>query len=488
MKRWFRFVLGTLLVVCLPLLDVLYAVAAEIQFLYPSQPESVIAPGREFYVIGSIDITPHSEEFTLSADLYRVGERTPVQSVYAINMDYREGINVNYIDNVIARSYDCKSGDIYGSGMPDLVYEPTIQGSFQDARRKCYYDKDYFSTLFSSKGLPLGKYEVVVTLQAGGGKKTGKKEITIDNVPAKICARFSPSEHFNFVKTFATREKYRVYTDPFAGYWSSSGGSYWKRVLSLGTNKTIEIPLKLSECEAAEYSAGMLHTVLYNINETCATNSLEIGQLQYMQHIDRMDRIAFYYYNYNPDDSCIEPLASPNLELKKLPHGDQLEPVRLDAVVDKAVHNSLDLNMPIKPIAPISAKSWDLRGKNYRRYVALYGVVTPIQNGAREITKNSIDGKFSVLRRIESVSYDISIPNQAQGGIRVISADVIISTDLVRRFPNGRTDTSIYEYRHVFDLSGFKERQPEWLRFDIIGRDSEGNFVEGSKDHLELLM
>ncbi len=79
------------LIICLPLLDELRAMAAEIRFLYPSPAESVVAPGRDFYAIGSMDVGSGWGSFTFRADLYGAGRETPVQSLCASNMDYRDG-------------------------------------------------------------------------------------------------------------------------------------------------------------------------------------------------------------------------------------------------------------------------------------------------------------------------------------------------------------------------------------------------------------
>ena len=193
------------------------APSASLSIETPSEAETTIAPGRSFYVLGSIEnrsSLPDDAVLTVSlTDADGTSVRNVTTSVKGNTSLYLPN-NLNYYSPVTTE-------DIKSSGMPELISTDPVNGSdFNNASIKCYYnDKSFYAMIAGGNEidqmkwrdangaaypeLSEGNYTITVTLEEQDSTVLAQtqKAITIGVSENKVLARFSPDEHFNFVKT-----------------------------------------------------------------------------------------------------------------------------------------------------------------------------------------------------------------------------------------------------------------------------------------------
>lgn len=456
------------------------AIQPTVEILYPSEGESTIAAGRDFYVIGKVDGLPEGDA-TLAVELYAAEETTPVRCVYTDKRNNTQGMYYQYdqlnqyLDDVSQLQY---------SYMPDLVYDPADPDSFADAWRKCYLGDSYFTALIcggvydqdinlmDEEGTPYtplaeGNYTIRVSIQRGNQICTQEKDIVLGVNENKLCARFSPSAQYNAVSAFAEENGLRMYNDPFAGYWSSA--DYIPDIAEL--ELFCEILPKWHAGEYQEYSQGTTHVVLYNIEATSATQSVEIGTLN---ESGALANAKCYYYALG------EPVLNLNgeqqaSEILEMESGDTLQLVRVDAAAAGQADNTFDTTTSCDVLDSALGDGAAVLGQEGN--IAVTGVVTPIQNDAADIVRNE-DGSFTLNNSIAMVHY---ILKDASGkALETIESPV----GLVRKFESGKDRTSLYEFSHVFDLSAYAEADN--MSLEVYALDAKGNVVVGSEETLVL--
>ena len=137
-------------IICMAVLSA-FAFAADIDIVFPSDDESTIAVGNNFYVIGTID---GGEDITLSVELYSKGDMSePLRRVYTDRRNFTDGIYYGYEG---LSYYGEDITELKNSFMPDLVYDGENPETFKDAWRKCYVGENAFTALIYASESPLG--------------------------------------------------------------------------------------------------------------------------------------------------------------------------------------------------------------------------------------------------------------------------------------------------------------------------------------------
>lgn len=265
----------------------------EASIIYPSDAESTIAAGRDFYVIARCAQQPVSATVLL---LDEAGK-----TVREITSGYTDFFT-DYEDLVAFNTeYD-------GYFMPDLLYDPADPNSLTYAYRKCYVKNEYVIALVTGgnwegiaahldkngdalEKLAAGKYSLRVDFQLADGKTVQcQREMTLGVTENKIISRFSPDYHFENVKQVAAEMGYRLYLDPLPGYWSPAGH------FGDGSSYFAEILASWQFADASEYQEGNVYFYLYNVSESSATNSVEVATMQ--KRSDMAERLRIFCYDY----------------------------------------------------------------------------------------------------------------------------------------------------------------------------------------------
>lgn len=441
----------------------------------PTSSESTIAPNRDFYVIGTINgAVP--DDARLSVDLYKDGSNKPVREVYTQKKDYKDGLYVDYPGLSYYGGTD--RTPLKNSCMPDLVYDPVNKSSFKDAWRKCYYNDSNFTALIcggeyrtdinlaNEDGSPFqpldaGQYTIQANLASldGANIASVQKSIKIGYTEQKVLSRFSPDDHFNRIKEEAQKNNYRIYLDPFPGNWSPA--SFIQSLKD--SNLYCEITPKWKLADSTEYKEGHANFYIYNDSTTSATYSVEIGMLQHLQAINNPSRLTCYYYNLG------EPtLPNGNIQsgISPFEKNDHLQFTRADFEDTSAKDNVLDTSQLANTKSDLNVS--DGIDVCPGQTVSINGVVTPIQNEAKDITINS-DNTFTFKDRIASIAYEITSDNIDEKSTKSVG---------LTRIRNGKNYYSDLEFKHDFKIDeNFSGKD---LSVTAYGLDSYGKVVAGT--------
>ena len=120
----------------------------------------------------------------------------------------------------------------------------------------------------------------------GGGVGGGaSRAVLVGSVESKSLARVSPSGRVAKGWALARGRGGRMYLDPFPGYWNAE------------LPAPCEIPVRWRANDALEYSSGFVHAVIYNISESSASQSVELGRVAFDGRMFRSDEVLFYVYD-----------------------------------------------------------------------------------------------------------------------------------------------------------------------------------------------
>ena len=309
MRRGFFTIFLFLCLLCAPV----RAEAVKLSIEIPSVYETVLESGRDFYVAGRIDregISPADLPIDIrvevaEAGLMRDGIRIPLRTVES-HVDRTSGLTPR---RDIWFRYEGKAPwtklspeELMASPPPDLVYRHGDPQSFYDPRLKAAVTEEGYAALvqggntkdFDSDYKKLyrddleWKYYRVTVSAISGGRVLAERyvDVMLGSVPDKMLARFSPPTHMKKVTEFAAARGYRIYGDPFPGYWFR------------GLPGTYEIPLRWRFNDALEYNSGRVHAVLYNIPERrSASQEVELGRIAFEGRMFRGDEVWFYCYD-----------------------------------------------------------------------------------------------------------------------------------------------------------------------------------------------
>lgn len=456
------------------------AEAVRISVLEPSELELVMASGRDFYVIGRIDREGRrAAELPIDirvevavTGLVRAGEKIPVRSVRS-HVDRTTGVTP---ERDIYFDYDGKAPwsdipreELMKSPPPDLVYRHGDAGSFFDPSVKAAVTEDTFAVLVqggATKDFDTG-YENVysgdlewklfrVFVDALSGDEvldSREMDIMFGTVQDKLLTRFSPPEHLAAAVEFAAPPGIRVYKDLFPGYWS------------FGLSSVYEIPLRWKPNNALEFLEGRVHAIIYNITENCVSQRVELGHIAFQGWLDS-DEVHFYGYDIGEPwltyEKWGETLRRKGV-ITRFEHGQRLRLTRAEIARDPASRGENAGRAELFPFAAVIA--------NPGETVSVCGIVTPIQPKLSEVVPEE-DGSFTIQNRIRDIHY------QFNDILRGVTHEAEHEVGLARRF-GGRTDVSIYEFRHTLSI-------PETLRGRVLtvtvsARDSHGEPVEGAE-------
>lgn len=478
------------------------APGATIHLSVPSEGETVLAPLRDFYVLGSFDRqgkTPEQEPLSLRADLFREGEVAPLRtlwaSVDATGLTPREALRVDYLRDLAAR----RLGNLYADSdapvlrcpPPDIRWDPGVPGSLEDPRLKGVAGERAFAFFFQggvtgdfdtayrrvySRDLEAGAYRLVVQAldRTGAVAAAAERRLLLETVPDKVLSRFSPPAHLEAVTAFAAPRGYRVYRDPFPGYWDcGSPGS--PPALREEATYFAEILPRWRANDALEYRGGRVHGVIYNISPNCATQNVEIGSLAAAGRLET----ALIPYRYDIGEPAVS-----------YDRGDGVPALRVGVLVPFAPGDRLALTRAeirgdgITPLPESDgvcspddgAKrvDWGVAdgvSLRPRQLLSLFGVVTPLQPAPKDVTL-SADASYRVDNRIATLRVGVF-----DGPREVLSRDLEIR---LLRFVEGRALTSLYEFRKDLCLPDSLDGRVLTVRLSAL--DARGTPVSGTEE------
>ena len=213
----------------------------------PSVTETVLESGRDFYVAGRID-----REGVPAAEM-----PLDIRIEVADAGEMRDGIRrpVRVVESRVGKSgvteprdilFDCAGiapwvklarEELAASPPPELVFRAEAPASFRDPRVKAAVTEERYAALVQGGatkecGGDYSKiydtdlewnYFRVTALALHEGRVVAEvyKDVMLGSVPDKILTRFSPPEHFAKASALARERGWRMYLDPFPGYWNA---------------------------------------------------------------------------------------------------------------------------------------------------------------------------------------------------------------------------------------------------------------------------
>lgn len=451
----------------------------------PSVTETVLESGRDFYVAGRIDREGvPAEEMPLDirvevadAGLMRDNIRIPVRVVESRvgKSGVTEPRDVLFGYAGIAPWVKLTREELAASPPPDLVFRAEEPESLLDPRVKAAvteesyaalvqggvtkeYDSDY-SQIYDSE-LEWNYFRVTVSaLHDGRVVAEVYKDVMLGSVPDKILTRFSPPEHFAKASALARERGWRIYLDPFPGYWDA------------GLPAPCEIPVRWRANDALEYSSGFVHAVIYNISEGSTSQSVELGRMAFDGRMFRGDEVLFYVYDIGEPSLAYEGRggeARREGELVRLAEGERLRFSRAE------IGERPEKYFPCENAGRVDWNVYNSVAFRPGEAVTLYGVVTPVQPMLSEVEPND-DGTYSIKNRITT--------------LRLRAEEISRGEVIIDEFPVGlerfydaaepdKGSPSIYEFRRTLRLP--KREGKSLYTVTTQGFDAHGEPVEGT--------
>lgn len=449
----------------------------EEKITFPSDAETTIAPERNFYVIGqgnnlkSKTITVrimNRDGDTLRKLRYNPDSPTtanPAVCLPAVDADYGKDYYGNDYNNLC---------------FPDIMWDGS---NATNSTAKIAVTENNFAALIlgggdngglSSQGADLtaGEYTIVVVIEsADGTEEILTKSIQMQNTELRVLSRFSPSAHFDNVKAEASVTGARMYLDPFPGYWSpSSNGIYYNGQVISG-DAFMEILPRWRYADASEYMGGMVDFYIYNINATCATQAVEVAQLQIDNRVD--SAVTCYCYDTGEPEllvngkkvtSTLQPFdENSKIEFTRAESGSDVGDENMVAVWRNNT-NSLDYKVEDGVVGTSGGE------------LALYGTVAPIQNEPSQIIDNGKNA-YTISNMIATVDYTITGKGSKESVFEG-TKDVTLGRDF---YETGKNQQSIYEFKHTFTLDGSNFGRGIY-NVKAVAEDSFGEVVTGGSD------
>lgn len=441
----------------------------------------VIAPGRDFYVLGNIE-GDLPDDAKVSVSLVRNSDSETVRTVYSTQKANKDGLYVNY---PWITFYTIGNAEMLrDSLMPDIVYDPPNFDTFKDQWRKLYYDDyNFTATLYGGdftfdvnpndeNGKPFevltpGEYTIVISAETSTGERLGRTEfdITINVNEEKIMSRFSPQEHMDVVAEIANENGYTIYLDPFSGLFNVA--DFLVNFADPALN--IRINRKWHYMEMIEYREGLVHFFIYNVDPTSTTWSVETGAIQETKSIDDPERLQCYYYDIG--DITVGSVTG---KFKQFVQDDRLQLTRVDYLDENSVENVLDVatldevTSDFDVMDGVAVSTGDV--------MALYGVLKPIQVDEADLIFDETESDFQILNRISHIQYHITGDNVDYSTTKEI--------ELYRTFPYGGTGRSQLEFKHDFLID--EAWANKTLTFSLTGYDRHGNLISGTTEEFQV--
>lgn len=439
-----------------------------------------IAPGRDFYVLGSID-GEVPENMLLIVSLYRDSDSKLVRRVFTDTKDNKDGLHYNYPEITLVGTSDIQL--VRDSLMPDLVYDGSDLETFKDQFLKCYYDDHNFTATFNGgrytfdvnpideNGVPYediqeGEHTVVVEAFSTAGVSIGRNEfhVTIGITADKFMSRFSPSAHYENLLAFAEETGHTVYIDDFSGLFYDV-----PFLVNYPQEMQIWINRKWQFMNGIEYEKGRVHFLIYNVSPTSTTWKVELATIQNTQGVDDPNRLVSYFYDIG--DMNVGGVIG---KFEQFPLDERMHLYRVDYQTGNSQENYINTNdlLNIESDFDLSDGVTALTGE----VISLYGVVKPIQVDPSDLIFDETQSEFTINNRISTVQYTFTGDNVLYSENRDVG--------LVRSFVGGSEYLSLLEFKHDFEV------QEAWAGKEITvvmeAFDTHGNLIDGASNRFEL--
>lgn len=457
----------------------------------PSEGSRILAPGRDFYAIVSIDRAgknPEQEPFNVRFELYRDGVLAPLRTVTSTVDDGTGLTPLNAIKTDYPHGWTPGTAlDILASPPPDLVYNPALPVSFYDAAIKAVVTRHYAAALIQgghtktfdsnyaaiyTRDLEEGAYTLKATAVGAAGAElaTVSVPLTFGSVPDKIISRFSPEKHMENVTAFAQKNNSHIYNDLFPGYWDASSLPHG------GIPGTLfyEIVRRWRPNDLLEYMNGTIRAVVYNVHVSSATQSVELGGLAYA---GRLGSNSILWYHYDSGEVSLAydlgngQAASKLGTIVPFPDGKRLVLVRAEIRGDGQTEPPTS-DYVYTPELADKTVDWNVAdgvAVKPKQLLSLFGVVKPIQPALNDVVAND-DGTYTINNRIATVRYTL-----LDGTQEMLTFDAK-RVELTRNGINNRP--SIYEFRHDIPVPATFNK-PWTVR--VAAFDSYGTLVPGTE-------
>jgi len=463
----------------------LTAFADNMTIHYPSNGQSTIAQGRDFYVIGKFSNLGTIPDNALFKVTLTNSSGTVVRTVSTNIKNNTSGMAYNY--GSLTNTNNVAISTIKSSLMPDLVHDPYVPGSFNNGSIKACYSDIYFTSLIcggpngnlinmvdehgqSYTMLPKGSYTIEATLKSASGTLLGSvsKPVTIGVNSDKVLARFSPAEHLNKVTTaaLAASPQQLVYIDPFPGYWDTS----LCIPEAVNSHYLLEIKPRWKQADAAEYAEGTAHFYIYNVKDGSATYNVEIGKI--LKERDITDPSVIQFKRYNIGEFSIGNVQGVFTDFTG-GAGDMLDLTRVDKPTSNITgHNLLTLSY-------LNSSEMDTNLGNgvttpANRTLYINGVVKPIYNNPSTITINS-DNSFTIPKRISNVTVRCTDNNT---GTMLKTENITVN--LTRTFADNTSSTSLLEFKYNLEVPAAWSGKTVLVR--VQGFDATSNQIPGAEE------
>ncbi len=479
--------LRTLLLIPLfMLLFTLPAFAAEITITQPSQ-NKLIASDRSFYVLGDI-----SGDVPASASLTVTVEAGKGKVVRRVSTSIKNNTALDVMNSLVSYydDTDPTRADLTASGMPDLVYNPSVAGSFKFANLKAWYSNTRFNAFITGatnpqiddhlnftnedgseiKALTPGDYTIKVVLTGADGSELGSDsmKITIGNPTNVVLGRFSPQTNKDKIDAWAAQNGYTVFNDSFASYWDDKT-----------TGVFAEIKPAWRAADLTEYVNTDVRALLYNLKKSSTTWSVELGYLQSANRIDDTDSVTYYRYDIGEPVLALSGSSSLSGNIIPMTPDKKIDLTRIDK--NSTVPTDNVLNTESTGIASTDTNVDDGTTAAVGDVISVNGVTAPIQNDAADITVNA-DNTITAANKIATLRWSyVAVENgQPTGAVVTMDKDV----GLTRTDNSGSKNLSETEFRHDFTITEDMAGKTYWV--SCTGYDSHGEKVTGTDKSFEL--
>lgn len=455
----------------------------------PSENERYFGEKRDFYVVGYF-VEDALKIGNIKIELFRgeTASGTPVRLIEsrvdetgvtpdsAIESDYHEGEgwNLNKAPDLVN-----DPGGFYFPGNKVLVTNTYFGGIILGGATKDF-DTDYVD----SSGAPLedlteGVYTLRVTAVLGNAVLQSETMKLHFEPMVKLFGAFQPANHESKFRAYAAANNYRVFLDPFAGYFFPEGysvGNYkinkrWRPQNSLEVVNTVE---------GVSYGTpdnARIGFILYNLIETGTTSRLEIGKALLTGAIDSPNTF-FCRYDIGEPEITYTTMTSEERtiggSITPLDEGDRLELSRAEIRVLGSGDGDNKYNIYDETPKILDLNLADGVEMTTDEEFSVFGVVTPIPTTVTEASYLY----YMADNRISKVRYSII---DAQGTkIAVTTRDLNLGRVYIQSEPD-RLFYSIFEFEHEFDFSAMSIT-PGTYTVHLIGLDINGDEISGTEE------